>query len=153
MASLLLWVLTHQADCKAWVQQGRAKGYFILGLWKYPEPRKKKIFSSCLLSPKSILSHTCPLKYLLFFFSSSLRRLMTRRRLTRKRSALNPEPNMINTFCGRRGEGHWNQELLVVPEGHQSLFYLRKKRPHDFSKQTGTGLLFLNLVICKRLDL
>lgn len=49
MASLLLWVLTHQADCKAWVQQGRAKGYSILGLWKYPEPRKKKLL---LMSPE-----------------------------------------------------------------------------------------------------
>lgn len=38
---------------------------------------------------------------------------MTRRRLTRKRSALNPEPNMIHTFCGRRGKGHWNQGLLL----------------------------------------
>lgn len=52
---------------------------------------------------------------------------MTRRRLTRKRSALNPEPNMINTFCGRRGEGHWNQELLVSQKGTSHCFTWREK--------------------------
>ena len=121
-----------RAHCKAWVQQGRAKGYSILGPGKYPDSRK--IFSSSLLSPKSILGHTCPLKYSLFFFSSSLRRLMTRRRLTRKRSALNPEPNMINTFCGRRREDHWNQELLVRKTSVTVSLGEKNKNP-KFSKQ------------------
>lgn len=46
-------------------------------------------------------------RHSLFFFSSSLRRLMTRRRLTRRRSALNPEPSMLRCFpCQSRTRQH-----------------------------------------------
>lgn len=115
-ASLLPWAPTQQGRL-----QGPGSARMSNRLCR-TQPMKvsrfRKTFSSSILSPQSTPVHTCPLKYSLFFFSSSLRRLMTRRRLTRKRSALNPEPNMIKTSCGRRGQGHWNQEL----EGHHSPF-------------------------------
>lgn len=68
---------------------------------------------------------------------------MTRRRLTRKRSALNPEPNMINTFCGEEG---WslNQELPVSTPDTVTAGEVKK-----FPKQTSLGLPIRNLVIYK----
>lgn len=112
-ASLLLWGSTHPGRVQGLGPETKSKGYFILGQQNSPDSRKKKkpknIFSSSFLGSKSIQGHTYALKYSLFFFSSSLRRLMTRRRLTRRRSALNPEPNMMNSFYEKRGEDHWHQ--------------------------------------------
>lgn len=64
---------------------------------------------------------------------------MTRRRLTRKRSALNPEPNMTNTFCGEEG---LSLEPRTVSQHTRHCFTGGQAK--KFPKQT-----ILNLVIYK----
>lgn len=61
--------------------------------------------------------------YSLFFFSNSLRRFMTNLKLTRKRSALNPEPSMLCCYSWKKIRNYYFQAEIIPVRGWISWHY------------------------------